>query len=39
MLCDLVAMKNNKLGILQLFLKSVHKKELSRMKFHGFQAK
>jgi hypothetical protein len=24
---------------LQLFLKSVHKKELSRMKFHGFQAK
>jgi hypothetical protein len=32
-------MKNNKLGILQLFWKSVHKKELSRTKFYGFQAK
>jgi hypothetical protein len=39
MLCDLVAMKNNKLWILQPFRKSVHKKELSRMKFYGFQAK
>jgi hypothetical protein len=39
MFCDLVTMKNNKLGILQLFWKSVHKKELSRTKFYGFQAK
>jgi hypothetical protein len=39
MLCDLVAIKNNKLWILQLFWKSVHKKELSRMKFYDFQAK
>jgi hypothetical protein len=39
MLCDLVAMKNNKLWILQLFWKSVHKKELPRTKFYGFQAK
>jgi hypothetical protein len=39
MLCDLVSRKNNKLGILQLLWKSVHKKELSRTKFHGFQAK
>jgi hypothetical protein len=39
MLCDLVARKNNKLGILQTFWKSVHTKELSCMKFHGFQAR
>jgi hypothetical protein len=39
MLCDLVFMKNNKLGILQLLWKSVHKKELSHTKFHSFQAK
>jgi hypothetical protein len=39
MLCDLVAMKSNKLWILQLFWKSVHKNELSRTKFYGFQAK
>jgi hypothetical protein len=39
MLCDLVAIKNNKLWILQLSWKSVHKKELSRTKFYGFQAK
>jgi hypothetical protein len=39
MLCDLVSRKNNKLGILQLLWKSVHKKELSHTKFHGFQAK
>jgi hypothetical protein len=39
MLCDLVATKNNKLWILQLFWKSVHKTELSRTKFYGFQAK
>jgi hypothetical protein len=38
-LYDLVARKNNKLGILQPFWKCVHKKELSRIKFHGFQAK
>jgi hypothetical protein len=38
-LCDLVARKNNKLWILPTFRKSVHKKELSRMKFHGFQAR
>jgi hypothetical protein len=39
MLCDLVSRKNNNLGILQLLWKSVNKKELSRTKFHGFQAK
>jgi hypothetical protein len=39
MLCDLVARKNNKLWILQVFWKSVHKKELSRTKLHGFQVK
>jgi hypothetical protein len=39
MLCDLVYRKSNKLRILQIFWKSVHKKELSRMKFHGFQAR
>jgi hypothetical protein len=39
MLCDLVSRKNNELGILQLLWKSVHKKELSRTKLHGFQAK
>jgi hypothetical protein len=39
MLCDLVARKNNKLRILQTFWKSVHKKELSHTKFHGFQAR
>jgi hypothetical protein len=39
MLCDLVSRKNNKLGVLQLLWKSVHKKALSRTKFHGFQAK
>jgi hypothetical protein len=39
MLCDLVNMKNNKLWILQLFWKRVYKKELSRTKFYGFQAK
>jgi hypothetical protein len=39
MLCELVSRNINKLGILQLFWKSVHKKELSRTKFHGFQAK
>jgi hypothetical protein len=39
MLCDLVANKNNKLEISKTFWKSVHKKELSCMKFHGFQAK
>jgi hypothetical protein len=39
MLCDLVPMKNNKLWILQLFWKSVHKKELSRTKLYGFKAK
>jgi hypothetical protein len=38
-LCDLVSRKNNKLRILQILWKGVHKKELSRMKFHGFQAK
>jgi hypothetical protein len=38
-LCDLVASKNNKLEILQTFWKSVHKKELSCIKFHGFQAR
>jgi hypothetical protein len=39
MLCDLVARKNNKLWILPTFWKSVHKKELPCMKFHGFQAR
>jgi hypothetical protein len=39
MLCNLVAKKNNKLRILQTFKKSVYKKELSRTKFHGFQAR
>jgi hypothetical protein len=39
MLCDLVSRKNNKLWILQLFWKTIHKKELSRTKFYGFQAK
>jgi hypothetical protein len=39
MLCDLVSRKNNKLGILQLLWKNVHKKKLSHTKFHGFQAK
>jgi hypothetical protein len=39
MLCDLFAMKNNKLWILQPFQKSFYKKELSRTKFYGFQAK
>jgi hypothetical protein len=39
MLYDLVSRKNNKLGILQLLWKSVQKKELSRTKFHAFQAK
>jgi hypothetical protein len=39
MLCDLVARKNNKFRILQTFWKSVHKKELYRTKFHGFQAR
>jgi hypothetical protein len=38
-LCDLVARKNNKLWILPTFWKSVHKKELSCMKFHGFQVR
>jgi hypothetical protein len=37
-LCNLVANKNNRLRILQTFWKSVHKKELSCMKFHWFQA-
>jgi hypothetical protein len=39
MLCDLDARKNNKLGILQLFWKSVRIKEPSCTKFNGFQAK
>jgi hypothetical protein len=39
MLCDLVARKNNRLRILQIFWKSVHKKELPYMKFHGFQVR
>jgi hypothetical protein len=39
MLCDLVARKNNKLGILQTFWKSVHKKELRYTKLHGFQVR
>jgi hypothetical protein len=39
LLCDLVSRKNNKLGILQLLWKSVHKKELPYTKFHGFQAR
>jgi hypothetical protein len=39
MLCDLVCRKNNTLGILQILWKSVHKTELSRTKFYGFQAK
>jgi hypothetical protein len=39
MLCDLVSRKNNKIRILQLLWKSVHKKELSRTKFHDFQAR
>jgi hypothetical protein len=39
MLCDLVSRKNNTLRILQILWKSVHKTELSRTKFHGFQAK
>jgi hypothetical protein len=39
MLCDLITRKNIKLGILQIFWKSVHRKELSYTKFHGFQAR
>jgi hypothetical protein len=39
MLSDLVARKNNKLWILPIFWKSVHKKELPCTKFHGFQAR
>jgi hypothetical protein len=38
-LCGLFSRKNNKLRILQLLWKSVHKKELSCTKFYGFQAK
>jgi hypothetical protein len=38
MLCNLVANKSNRLGILQTFWKIIHKKELSCMKFHWFQA-
>jgi hypothetical protein len=39
MLCDLVSRKNNKLGILETFWRSVHKKELPYTKVHGFQAR
>jgi hypothetical protein len=39
MLCDLITRKNIKLVILQIFWKSVHTKELSYTKFHGFQAR
>ena len=36
MLCDLVSRKNNKLTILQVFLKSVLTNDLSCSKFHEF---
>ena len=39
MLCDLVSRKNNKLAILQVFLKSVLTNDLSCSKFHELQGK
>ena len=39
MLCDLVSRKNNKLTILQLFLKSVLTNDLSCSKFHELHGK
>ena len=39
MLCDLVSRKNNKLAILQIFLKSVLTNDLSCAKFHELQGK
>ena len=38
-ICGQVTRKNNKLVILQLFLKSVHRNELSCVEINGFQAK
>ena len=39
MLCDLVSRKNNKLAILQIFLKSVLMNDLSCSKFHELHGK
>ena len=39
MLCDVVSIKNNKLIILQIFLKSVLTNDLSCSKFHELQGK
>ena len=39
MLCDLVSRKNNKLAILQIFLKSVLTNDLSCSKFHELHGK
>ena len=39
MLCDLVSRKNNKLAILQIFIKSVLTTDLSCAKFHELQGK
>ena len=39
MLCDLVSKKNNKLTILQIFLKSVLTNDLSCSKFHELHGK
>ena len=39
MLCDLVSRKNNKLTILQLFLKSLLTNDLSCLKFHELHGK
>ena len=39
MLCDLVSRKNNKLAILEVFLKSVLTNDLSCSKFHELQGK
>jgi hypothetical protein len=38
-LCDLIGRKNNILEILKTFWKGVHRKDLSCMKFYGFQAR
>ena len=39
MLCDLVSRKNNKLSILQIFLKSVLTNDLFNSKFHELQGR
>ena len=39
MLCDLVSRKNNKLTILQLFLKSILTNDISCQKFNELQGK